>query len=65
MNIYIPFQILFHYMLLQDTEYSSLRYTVDTLFFFFLINNVILHVPFWNLPFCVAALAIPHSTVES
>ena len=65
MNIYIPFQILFHYMLLQDTEYSSLCYTVGPLCLFFLINDIILHVPFWNLPFRVAALAIPHSTVES
>ena len=37
MNIYvcvcvcvcIPFQILFHYMLLQNIEYSSLQYVVD------------------------------------
>ena len=27
--IYILLQILFHYRLLQDSEYSSLRYTVD------------------------------------
>jgi len=27
-HIYILFQILFHYRLLQDTEYSSLCYTV-------------------------------------
>ena len=25
----IPFQILFHYMLLQNIEYSSLQYVVD------------------------------------
>ena len=28
MHIYILFQILFHYRLLQDTEYSSVCYTV-------------------------------------
>ena len=28
MYIYIPFHILFHYSLAQDTEYSSLCYTV-------------------------------------
>ena len=27
-HTYIPFQILFHYRLLQDTEYSSMCYTV-------------------------------------
>ena len=27
-TIYILFQILFHYRLVQDTEYSSLRYAV-------------------------------------
>ena len=33
--VHILFQILFHYRLLQDTEFSSLCYTVRMCFFFF------------------------------
>ena len=33
--IYIIFQILFHYRLLQDTEYSTLGYTVNLVVYLF------------------------------
>ena len=33
-HTHTPFHILFHYGLLQDSEYSSLRYTVGSCLFY-------------------------------
>ena len=36
LSIYQLFHVLFHYSLLQDTEYSSLRYTVGPCCLFYI-----------------------------
>ena len=37
---YIIFEIIFHYRLLQDTKYSSLCYTVNLCYLFYIYFNL-------------------------
>ena len=39
-SIYILFQILFHYRLLQDIKYSSLCYTIGPYVIYFIYSRV-------------------------
>ena len=44
LNLYIVFQILFHYMLLQDIEYSSLCYIAGLCWLLVLCIHIYVYV---------------------